>query len=89
MDLRRRFALAEAALDAKSRILLVEIGPDEHAGVLVDEVLSVYFASPIPRSSPPACSEASSPRTSSASGGRRSAKSLVLVLLDLKGAIAS
>ncbi len=42
MDLRRRFALAETPIDSKSRILLVDIGGDEHVGLLVDEVLQVY-----------------------------------------------
>jgi purine-binding chemotaxis protein CheW len=41
VDLRRRFHLAEQAIDRKTRILLVDSG-DEHIGLYVDEVLQVY-----------------------------------------------
>lgn len=42
MDLRRRFRLAEAPIDRKSRILLVEVGGEEQIGMLVDEVMQVH-----------------------------------------------
>ncbi|MDB4994067.1 MAG: hypothetical protein JWM74_1499 [Myxococcaceae bacterium] len=41
VDLRRRFRLAEAPTDGKTRILLVDRG-DELIGLLVDEVLQVH-----------------------------------------------
>jgi len=88
MDLRRRFSLPEAPLDNKSRILLVEIDGDEHVGLLVDEVLSVFRLAE------------SEVEASSVLGGEQPAylagvgrpherKELVLVLLDLRAAIAS
>jgi purine-binding chemotaxis protein CheW len=42
IDLRRRFRLAEAPMDRKSRILLTEAPGEEQMGLLVDEVLQVY-----------------------------------------------
>jgi purine-binding chemotaxis protein CheW len=41
VDLRRRFDLAEAPIDRKTRVLLVDYG-GEPLGLLVDEVLQVY-----------------------------------------------
>ncbi len=42
MDLRRRFRLAEAPIDRKSRILLADVGSGEQIGLLVDEVQQVW-----------------------------------------------
>ncbi len=42
IDLRRRFRLHESGFDRKTRILLADVGTDEHIGLLVDEVLQVY-----------------------------------------------
>lgn len=42
VDLRRRFRLAEAPFDRKTRILLADTGHDEQIGLLVDEVMQVY-----------------------------------------------
>jgi purine-binding chemotaxis protein CheW len=42
IDLRRRFRVAEAPMDRKSRILLVETNAGETVGLLVDEVQQVY-----------------------------------------------
>jgi purine-binding chemotaxis protein CheW len=42
LDLRRRLRLAEAPLDRRSRILLVEAGGGEQIGLLVDEVQQVW-----------------------------------------------
>lgn len=88
MDLRRRFALPEAPIDGKTRILLVEIPGDEHVGLLVDEVMSVFRLAE------------SEIEASSVLGGEQPAylvgvgrpterKDLVLVLLDLRAAIGS
>ncbi len=88
MDLRRRFSLVEAPLDAKSRILLVQLGPDEHVGLIVDEVLSVYR---LAESEIEAASVLGGEQPAYLVGvGRpREGKELVLVLLDLRAAIAS
>jgi purine-binding chemotaxis protein CheW len=88
MDLRRRFSLVEAPLDAKSRILLVEVSPDEHVGLVVDEVLSVYrlaeseieAASVLGGEQPPYLTGVGRPKEG---------KELVLVLLDLRAAIGN
>jgi purine-binding chemotaxis protein CheW len=88
IDLRRRFALTEAPLDGKSRILLVPIDGDEYAGLLVDEVLAVFRLAE------------SEVETASVLGGEQPAylvgvgrprerEDLVLVLLDLRAAIAT
>jgi purine-binding chemotaxis protein CheW len=42
LDLRRRLHLAEAPIDRRSRILLVESGAGEQLGLLVDEVQQVW-----------------------------------------------
>lgn len=42
LDLRRRFRLPEAPFDHRTRILLVDVGEGELAGLLVDEVQQVY-----------------------------------------------
>ncbi len=42
IDLRRRFRLAEAPIDRKSRVLLSEAGGGEQVGLLVDEVQQVW-----------------------------------------------
>jgi purine-binding chemotaxis protein CheW len=42
LDLRRRFALPEAPVDRKTRVLLSEAGPGEQIGLLVDEVQQVW-----------------------------------------------
>jgi len=88
MDLRRRFALDEVPVDSKSRILLVDAGADEHVGLLVDEVLSVFrlaeseieAASVLGGEQPPYLVGVGRPK------GR---KELVLVFLDLRAAIAT
>ncbi len=92
MDLRRRFALAEAPIDSKSRILLVDLGGDEHVGLLVDEVLQVYRlaesevepATVLGGEQPPHLVGVGRP---SVPDSRRGAGP-VLVLLDLRAAIA-
>jgi purine-binding chemotaxis protein CheW len=88
MDLRRRFALVEAPIDAKSRILLVEVGPDEHVGLLVDEVLSVYRLADS-EIEPASVLGGEQPAYLLGVGRPTEHKELVLVLLDLRGAIAS
>jgi purine-binding chemotaxis protein CheW len=42
VDLRRRFRLAEAPIDRKTRVLLSEGGAGEQVGLLVDEVQQVW-----------------------------------------------
>jgi purine-binding chemotaxis protein CheW len=42
IDLRRRFHLAEAPIDRKSRILLADLGKGEQLGLMVDEVQQVW-----------------------------------------------
>ena len=42
LDLRRRFALSEAPVDNKTRVLLSEAGAGEQIGLLVDEVQQVW-----------------------------------------------
>jgi purine-binding chemotaxis protein CheW len=42
VDLRRRFRLAEAPIDRKTRVLLSEAGTNEQVGLLVDEVQQVW-----------------------------------------------
>ncbi len=42
VDLRRRFGLAEAPIDRKSRVLLADAGTGEQIGLLVDEVRQVW-----------------------------------------------
>jgi purine-binding chemotaxis protein CheW len=42
LDLRRRLRLAEAPIDRRSRILLVDSGAGEQLGLLVDEVQQVW-----------------------------------------------
>jgi purine-binding chemotaxis protein CheW len=42
VDLRRRFHLAPAAIDRKTRILLADAGTGEQIGLLVDEVQQVW-----------------------------------------------
>ncbi len=41
LDLRRRLRVAEAAMDHRSRILIIDTG-DERIGLLVDEVMQVH-----------------------------------------------
>jgi purine-binding chemotaxis protein CheW len=41
VDLRRRFGLAEAPIDRRSRVLLADAGTGEQVGLLVDEVRQV------------------------------------------------
>lgn len=88
IDLRRRFSLPEAPLDNKSRILLVEIGGDEHVGLLVDEVLSVFrlAESEIEGAS---VLGGEQPAYLAGVGRPREREGLVLVLLDLRAAIGS
>jgi purine-binding chemotaxis protein CheW len=42
VDLRRRFRLAEAPIDRKTRVLLSDAGANEQVGLLVDEVQQVW-----------------------------------------------
>jgi purine-binding chemotaxis protein CheW len=42
LDLRRRFRLAEAPMDRRTRILLADAGTGEQIGLLVDEVMQVW-----------------------------------------------
>jgi purine-binding chemotaxis protein CheW len=42
VDLRRRFRVAEAPIDRKTRILLADVGTGEQIGLLVDEVQQVW-----------------------------------------------
>ncbi len=86
MDLRRRFALPETPIDAKSRVLLVEVAADEHVGLLVDEVLSVYR---LADSEIEAASVLGGDQPAYLAGvGRpKETEGLVLVLLDLRAAI--
>jgi purine-binding chemotaxis protein CheW len=42
LDLRRRFRLAEAPFDRKTRVLLSDVGGGEQLGLLVDEVQDVW-----------------------------------------------
>jgi purine-binding chemotaxis protein CheW len=42
VDLRRRFRLAEAPIDRRSRVLLADVGRGEQIGLLVDEVQQVW-----------------------------------------------
>ena len=72
LDLRRRFALPEAPIDAKTRVLIVELPGDELVGLLVDEVKSVYRLAES-EIEPATVSAGSSLRTWSASGDRRMA----------------
>jgi purine-binding chemotaxis protein CheW len=88
MDLRRRFSLAEAPIDGKSRVLLVDIGGDEHVGLLVDEVLSVYRLAES-EIEPPNVLGGEQPAYLAGVGRPREQKELALVLLDLRAAIAS
>ncbi len=88
MDLRRRFALVEAPIDSKSRILLVEIDADEHVGLLVDEVMSVYRLADA-EIEPASVLGGEQPAYLIGVGRPIEQKELVLVLLDLRGAIAS
>jgi purine-binding chemotaxis protein CheW len=88
MDLRRRFALVEAPIDAKTRILLVEIGEGEYVGLLVDEVLSVYRLADS-EIEPASVLGGEQPAYLLGVGRPKEQKELVLVLLDLRGAIAS
>jgi purine-binding chemotaxis protein CheW len=88
MDLRRRFALNEAPIDGKSRVLLVDIGGDEHVGLLVDEVLSVYRLAES-EIEPSSVLGGEQPAYLVGVGRPREQKELVLVLLDLRAAIAS
>mgnify|MGYP001553714612 CR=1 FL=1 len=86
MDLRRRFALPESPIDAKSRILLVELVTDEHVGLLVDEVMSVFR---LAESEVEAASVLGGEQPAYLVGvGRpKEREDLVLVLLDLRAAI--
>ena len=88
MDLRRRFSLQEAPIDAKSRVLLVDIGGDEQVGLLVDEVLSVYRLAEA-EIEPSNVLGGEQPAYLVGVGRPREQKELVLVLLDLRAAIAS
>jgi purine-binding chemotaxis protein CheW len=42
IDLRRRFALEEAPVDRRSRILIADLGKGEQIGLVVDEVRQVW-----------------------------------------------
>lgn len=46
VDLRRRFGVAEAPLDRRTRILLVDAGNEEQIGLVVDEVQQVWRLAP-------------------------------------------
>ncbi len=87
MDLRRRFSLEEAPLDAKSRILLVDVGGEEQVGLLVDEVLSVFRLADS-EIEPAAVLGGEQPAYLTGVGRPKEQKELVLVLLDLRAAIA-
>lgn len=43
IDLRRRLQLPETSFDGKTRILLLNSGPDDSIGLVVDEVLQVHY----------------------------------------------
>jgi purine-binding chemotaxis protein CheW len=86
MDLRRRFALEEAPLDSKSRILLVDVGNEEQVGLLVDEVHSVYRLAES-EIEPAAVLGGEQPAYLVGVGRPKEQKELVLVLLDLRAAI--
>ena len=93
MDLRKRFSLPEAPLDARSRILLVDVGGEEHVGLIVDEVLQVYRladaevepANVLGGEQPPHLIGVGRP----AMPESRRGEGPVLVLLDLRAAIGS
>lgn len=87
MDLRRRFALYEAPIDSKSRILLVDVGGDEQVGLLVDEVLSVFRLAES-EVEPSSVLGGEQPAYLVGVGRPKERKELVLVLLDLRAAIA-
>jgi purine-binding chemotaxis protein CheW len=88
MDLRRRFALAEAPIDMKTRILIVELPADELVGLLVDEVRSVYRLAES-EIEPASVLGGEQPAYLLGVGRPKEDTGLVLVLLDLRGAIAS
>lgn len=88
IDLRRRFALPEAPLDMRSRVLLVELEGDEQVGLLVDEVLAVFR---LAESEIEAASVLGGEQPAYLAGvGRpREREDLVLVLLDLRATVGS
>jgi purine-binding chemotaxis protein CheW len=88
MDLRRRFSLPEAPIDAKTRVLIVELTGEELVGLLVDEVRSVYRLADS-EIEPASVLGGEQPAYLLGVGRPREDEGLVLVLLDLRGAIAS
>jgi purine-binding chemotaxis protein CheW len=88
MDLHRRFALPETPIDAKTRVLIVELPGDELVGLLVDEVRSVYRLSEA-EIEPASVLGGEQPAYLLGVGRPKEEEDLVLILLDLRGAIAS
>ncbi len=94
LDLRRRFNLPEAPFDHRTRILLVDVGENELAGLLVDEVLQVYRlaedeiepAQVLGGDQPAHIVGIGRPQAPGAPGARRG-DGVILILLDLRSTI--
>lgn len=82
VDLRRRFGVAEAAIDRRSRVLLADVGSGEQVGLMVDEVHQVWrLASP--EIEPASVLGGDQPAHIAGIGRPVGVDGLVLILLDL------
>jgi purine-binding chemotaxis protein CheW len=82
IDLRRRFGVAEAAIDRRSRVLLADVGSGEQIGLMVDEVQQVWrLASP--EIEPASVLGGDQPAHIAGIGRPVGVDGLVLILLDL------
>ncbi len=82
VDLRRRFGLAEAPIDRRSRVLLADAGTGEQIGLLVDEVRQVWRLA-AEEIEPPTALGGEQPAHIAGVGRPAEGKGTVLILLNL------
>jgi purine-binding chemotaxis protein CheW len=82
VDLRRRFRLAEAPVDRRTRILLTDVGGGEPIGLLVDEVQQVWRLAA--EEIEPAGALGGEQPAHIAGIGRPAGEKTILILLDLR-----
>lgn len=88
LDLRKRFHLAEAPLDRRSRILLADGGTGEQLGLLVDEVHQVWRLAP-DEIEPSHVLGGDQPAHIAGIGRPAGSDGVILILLDLRPILES
>jgi purine-binding chemotaxis protein CheW len=88
LDLRRRFALPEAPVDRKTRVLLADAGSGELIGLLVDEVQQVWRLS-AEEIEPSSVLGGEQPAHIAGIGRPAHAPDSILILLDLRPILES